>query len=78
MSPRSVSFETTSLKLTLQIIEQMPESLLDDVLIFVRSLKAQKRQMDLETCLLSEGALAQDRVIQQLQVHGYDEWLNQI
>ena len=41
-------------------IEQMPESLLDDVLAFVRSLKAQKRQMDLETCLLSEGALAQD------------------
>lgn len=44
----------------LREIEQMPESLLDDVLIFVRSLKVQKQQIDLETCLLSEGALAQD------------------
>ena len=38
----------------------MPESLLDDVLIFVRSLKAQTRQMDLEICLLSQSSLAQD------------------
>ena len=44
----------------LREIEQMPESRLDDVLIFVRSLKAQKQQMDFETCLLSEGALVQD------------------
>ena len=44
----------------MQEIEQMQESLLDGVLAFVRSLKAQKQQMDLETCLLSEGALAQD------------------
>ena len=44
----------------LREIEQMPESRLDDVLIFVRSLKAQKQQIDLEICLLSEGALVQD------------------
>ncbi|MGI0495274.1 DUF2281 domain-containing protein [Alkalinema pantanalense CENA528] len=44
----------------LQEIEQMPEALLDDVLNFLQSLKAQYRQTALETCLLSESALAKD------------------
>ncbi len=44
----------------LQEIEQMPDALLNDVLSFVRSLKAQQLQMNLETCLLSEAVLAKD------------------
>ncbi len=44
----------------LQEIEQMPDALLDDVLNFVRSLKAQQLQMNLEICLLSEAVLAKD------------------
>jgi len=44
----------------LQEIEQMPDALLDDVLSFVRSLKAQQLRMNLETCLLSEAVLAKD------------------
>ena len=44
----------------LQEIEQMPDVLLDDILSFVRSLKAQHLQINLETCLMSESVLAQD------------------
>ncbi len=43
-----------------QEIEQMPEALLGDVLSFLKSLKAQHLQPSLETCLLSESALAKD------------------
>ncbi|OUC12533.1 MAG: DUF2281 domain-containing protein [Alkalinema sp. CACIAM 70d] len=41
-------------------IEQMPEVLLDDILNFLQSLKAQYLQTAPETCLLSESALAKD------------------
>lgn len=43
-----------------QEIEQMPDILLEDVLSFLQSLKAQYLQTALETCLLSESALAKD------------------
>jgi hypothetical protein len=43
-----------------QEIEQMPDVLLGDVLNFLQSLKAQYLQTSLETCLLSESALAKD------------------
>lgn len=43
-----------------QEIEQIPESLLPDVLNFIQSLKRQHQQEKLETALLSESALAKD------------------
>jgi hypothetical protein len=43
-----------------QEIEQMPDILLGDILSFLQSLKAQHLQTSLETCLLSESALAKD------------------
>jgi hypothetical protein len=43
-----------------QEIEQMPDVLLGDVLSFLQSLKAQYLQTSLETCRLSESALAKD------------------
>ncbi len=43
-----------------QEIEQMPDVLLEDVLSFLQSLKAQYLQNSLATCLLSESALTKD------------------
>ena len=41
-------------------IEQIPESLFPEVLIFVQYLKYKHQQEQLETTLLSESALARD------------------
>jgi hypothetical protein len=41
-------------------IEQIPESLLPEVLAFIQSLKHKHEQEKLETALLSESALAKD------------------